>query len=107
MSELRIEELVVGRHVKVASKFGRLEIHATNSTLGVWVSGSKRDEPIGMCIAQDGTPYFMVYPKANSPLGNKCPFAISANGLQIPQVDSEPKIIPLEKLAGLLLKLAD
>lgn len=115
MSSLQCEEVVVGRHFKIRNDKASIEVLSTKSGLGVWFNcraeGSRGDENcFGAYAASDGKPYVMYWPPKeffDAHAKNKLPFALSQHGLQIPVPSGGSKVIPLAKLAELLLALAD
>lgn len=112
VEQLSVEQLTVGKHFKVKSKHGTLTINSSNSVLGVWLSRDGKSSPgeqIGMVLQPNVPPYFCIYPKSNyRKSGNShLPFALSASGLQVPHPDGSVTILPLEKLATLVKKLAE
>jgi ribosomal protein L15 len=115
VERLEVEQLQVGRHFRLGAGAGRLTIHSSDSTTGVWLSGRDGNQPEGtICmVAERGRmPFFAVYPKSGYSRitkANRCPlpFAISAEGLQVPHPDGTVTILPLEKLAALVKQLAE
>lgn len=112
VEQLAVEQLTVGKHFKVKSKHGTLTINSSNAVLGVWLSRDGKSSPgeqIGMVLQPNVPPYFCIYPKSDyQKSGNKhLPFALSASGLQVPHPDGSVTILPLEKLAALVKKLAE
>ena len=102
---VRAREVHVEKHFKMKCDAGRLTIATSNSVMGVWLMGDDNEKSIGMICQKGLAPYFMV----PGPKGyrNSTPFALSANGLQVPLKDGGVKLIPLEKLAEMLAALAD
>lgn len=115
VERVEVEQLQVGRHFRLGAGAGRLTIHSSDSTTGVWLSGRDGNQPEGtICmVAERGKlPYFAVYPKqgySKITKANRCqlPFAISSEGLQVPHPDGTVTILPLEKLAALVKQLAE
>ncbi len=97
MSEiLNVDELRVGRHIKLSSKLGKIDVHCSDSTLGVWLANGKQSA----CVYMDDRigPAFCVYPN------NKLlPFSINTRGVQLPQIrdKNEPvRIMSWEEIAN-------
>jgi hypothetical protein len=112
LEQLTVEQITVGKHFRVKSEHGTLTINSSNTILGVWLSRngkSPEGEQIGMVLQPNVPPYFCVYPKSEYwKRGNKhLPFALSADSLQVPHPDGTVTILPLEKLAALVKKLAE
>lgn len=100
---LEVDEVQVGRHVKMLSDVGRFDVHCSGSTMGAWLQPvGKRgpDGQIGMHI-QNGVAFFSIWPSVDA----KHPFAISANGLQVVKDDGTVRIMPLGKIAELVDQL--
>lgn len=100
---LEVDQLVIGKHVKVRSPLGSIDVHASETNLGIWFTpaGAKQPEKTMSVHIQHGVPSLCIWPSWKS----NWPFAISANGLQIPKKDGMVRIVPLERLAELVDKL--
>ncbi len=112
VEQLTVDQLTVGKHFKVKSEHGTLTINSSNKILGVWLSRNGKNSPgeqIGMVLQLNVAPYFCVYPKNDfvKSGNNHLPFALSAEGLQVPHPDGTVTILPLEKLAALVKQLAE
>lgn len=112
VDQLTVEQLTVGKHFKVKSEHGTLTINSSNKILGVWLSRNGKNSPgeqIGMVLQPNVPPYFCVYPRSDyrTSGNNHLPFALSANGLQVPHPDGTVTFLPLEKLAALVKQLSE
>lgn len=101
MSKIEVEELVVDRHVKMSSALGRIDVHASDNTLGIWISPKDSKAPCGQfgVFIDHGRVCLGLYP--DYPTKN-VPFAISTAGLQVVKRDGTVIVMPLEKLAELV-----
>lgn len=114
IEELDVEQLRVGRHFKMKSAAGTLAIHSKDDMVGVWIDSDKSGQMVGTIgfVAQKGqVPYVCLWPPRGYTTGlpegkNRLPFALSANGLQVPHPDGTVTVLPLEKLAALVKQLA-
>lgn len=102
---LKVEQLVVGKHVKVSSSFGSIEVHASGKTLGMWVSrGGKFDGQIGIVVEQGKGPYISIWPTNDSGVKTTFPFAVSGHGLQVP-TSGNPVILSWGDVARLVTQV--
>jgi hypothetical protein len=111
VDQLRVEQLQIGKHAKIRNDAGSIAVHASKDTLGVWLDSNVSGPTHGtICVvARSGQmPYVAVWPKKDyRKSGNALPFALSAEGLQVPHPDGTNTILPLEKLAALVKQLAE
>ncbi len=97
---LEVDELQVNRHVKMQSPLGRLDVHASANTLGVWLHPNGNKGQFG-CFIEHGQVCLAWYPTKDS----KWPNAITTEGLQLVKADGTPMAIPFAKIAELAEKL--
>lgn len=99
--KVEVEEVVVGRHVKMRSELGGIDVHASNSALGVWISPKGAKSPCGQIgiFVQHGRACLSLYPDYPT---NCVPFAISTAGLQVVKRDGTVRIVPLDVLADIV-----
>jgi hypothetical protein len=88
-----VEELRVKRHVKLSSKLGTVDVHASDSTLGAWIGNGKR------CVGiheQRGEFHVVVYDDMKQlPVA-----AIGTTGIQLRDKNGQPRLLSwLEVLA--------
>lgn len=108
MSHLQVDQLEVGKHVKIHYNGCKLDVHAGNSGIGMWLTkdGNKPDEnTIGMFIGPHDLPYFMIYPTKDyweSGLKMKLPFAFTSEGVQIPHPDGTRTFIKFKEISDLV-----
>ena len=100
-----VEELVVDRHFKMKSPLGSINVHSSSSALGMWISPANRIGVAGQVglFVQNGTANIAVWTKNSKTI----PFAISENGLQVVTSSGQARIIPLDRIADMLVNLAD
>lgn len=104
MSRIEVDQVVVGKHVKIHTAGAMMDIHGgPTGGVGFWLAN--KGSPTGTdCIgafSQKGLPpYFLVYPKEDfwEPGSKKLPFAFSPNGLQIPSPDGSVVNISLNQI---------
>ena len=99
------EEIVVERHFRMKSPLGSITMHASATNLGIWLTPAKSNGiqgQIGLFI-QNGAANLAIWTKYSKSI----PFAISENGVQVPTRDGKFRIIPLEVIADMVVKLAD
>ncbi|WP_417744762.1 hypothetical protein [Rosistilla oblonga] len=111
MSSINVEQVVIGKHVKIHSGDLKLDVHASKSCIGVWLGGkgqSSGDGCVGAAANINGETYLMAYPnksfwdKGAAPM----PFAMSVkSGLQIPQPNGEITTFSLKELSSAALQL--
>jgi hypothetical protein len=112
MSEPEVmDELVVKKHIKMSSEAGKIDAHCSNNSIGVWVTGTNSGpdvDQISLVVQRGRGPFVALWPKRNYFTGTRrMPFALSSEGLQVPHPDGSVTILPLEKLAMLVKKLAE
>lgn len=113
VEQLTAEQLQVGRHVKMRCALGSLDVHASDTVLGVWLQGGSGGRPantLAAYVGPDQSPAIAFYPPADywgpkEPGKPRQPFAFSANGLQVPHQDGSVTILPLAKLSELVLAM--
>jgi hypothetical protein len=101
---LKVDQLEVGKHVKIRSPLGGIDVHASETSLGVWMTpaGVKTPEQsLSIHIQRGVPPAICIWPSFKS----KYPFAISANGLQVVKEDGTTRILPLARIAEIVDKL--
>ena len=88
-----VEELRVNRHVKMSSKLGTVDIHASDSTLGAWIGNGKKSVGI---VEQQGEFHVVIYDDMKQlPVA-----AIGTTGLQLRDKHGKPHLLSwLEVLA--------
>ena len=91
--EKEVDELRVKRHVKMSSKLGTIDVHASDSTLGAWIGNGKK------CVGiheQSGEIHVVVYDDMKQlPVA-----AIGTTGLQLRDKHGKPRLLSwLEVLA--------
>lgn len=111
MSSLSTDELAVRKHLKMENKSASIEALTTKSHVGVWFNKKSNVgtpfESFSIVSDKDGTPSVMLWPPRSyfqqhvQPL----PFALGANGLQIPKPDGMVRIVPLKQVADALLAI--
>jgi hypothetical protein len=107
---LEVEQLRVGKHFRIRNEHGTLTINSSKSILGIWLSRSRKQhagQDIGMVLQPNVPPYFCVYPTKGFRQGGTqdLPFALSADGLQIPHRDGTVTRLSLEEVSDLVKKL--
>ncbi len=105
IEDLNVVNLRVGKHFKMQNGNGTLVINSSNGVIGVWlVGGGSHHGQIGMCLQSTAMPYFMVYPKKGYKTGTgpDLPFALSAEGLQVPHPDGSLSMISLEEISAIV-----
>ncbi len=113
VDELSVEQLKVGRHIRIRSAIGNLNVHASGTALGVWLQSAdgRRDENMLSAYVVPGrTPALALWPSRKfwGPRPRqRMPFAISGDGLQVPHPDGTVTILPLEQLAEIVRTLAN
>ena len=112
MSEPKVvDELVLKKHFKMSSEAGKIDAHCSNNCVGVWVTGQGSGpdaDQISVVVQRGRGPFVALWPKQKYFTGGKrMPFALSADGLQVPHRDGSVTILPLERLAALVKQLAE
>lgn len=108
IEDQNVENLRVGKHFKMQNDNGTLVINSSNGCIGVWLSskrvGGMPHGQIGMCLQSTAMPYFMVYPKTGykTGFGPDLPFALSAEGFQVPHPDGSVSRISLEEISAIV-----
>lgn len=102
MPEL-FDEVQVQKHFKMKSGCGSIEMHCSESVVGIWLSSSSggKDKPIGIVAERGKPPYICVYAK-----GKKLPFAIHSEGIQVPGIGPKdsPTFLSFDELSILARK---
>ena len=94
----RIEELEVGRHIKMRSKAGGIDVHCSDKILGAWLTKGRTS--IGI-VSERGMLYISLYDDQNA---QKLPVALTTKGIQIPDQNGKPEFFEWSKLAEVLRK---
>ena len=107
IEDLNVENVRVGKHFKMQNDNAVLTINSSNGCLGVWLQNKGSNGPfqqIGMCLQSTAPPYFMVYPKKGYKTGPgpDLPFALSAEGFQVPHPDGSVSRISLEEISAIV-----
>jgi hypothetical protein len=107
-----LDELRVRKHVKVQSKVGKIDVHASDSVLGVWVSAGPDSRPeydtVAVVCDRGHAPYICVYPSRgfrNADVRTppvQLPVAISGAGIQIPHPDGTASRISWTEVSQLV-----
>lgn len=103
MSHERIEQLEIGKHVRLRSGDGRVkvDVHCSDDTVGVWAN-SDGGPQIGIVAESRKPPYFMIYTKLSATV----PVALSASGIQVPSPHGgNPKILSWAQVYELVKNL--
>ena len=94
----QFEEVQVDRHIKLKSKAGQIDAHASDSICGAWIGKGKKQ--IGVVSERD-----MVYICLWGDKGkDKFPVALTPAGIQIPTADGKPEFFEWSRLAEVLRK---
>jgi hypothetical protein len=94
----KIEELEVGRHVKMRSKAGGIDVHCSDTICGAWLTKGRKS--IGIVSERDMV-YVCLYDDQNA---QKLPVALTTKGIQIPDENGKPEFFEWSKLAEVLRK---
>ena len=108
MSLVKADQVHVGKHFKVTSDFGKLVIDSSKDALGLFLSGNGHHGSLNIVLQRNGTPYISIWPKAgyfNDKVARQLPFAISADGIQVPRKDGTTFSVSFDKLVEILEKL--
>lgn len=111
VDQLTAEQLQVGRHVRMRCALGSIDVHASDTVLGVWLQGGSGGRPANTLAAYVGpgqSPAIAFYPPADywgpkEPGKPRQPFAFSGSGLQVPHQDGSVTVLSLEELSNLVL----
>lgn len=107
MSHLEVEQIDVGRHVRIKAGELRLNIHANDGSVGAWLSekGKVDFDCLSVFLRKGEAPYVQAYPFKEyfqSSVSYRLPFAFGTrHGLQIPHSDGKVTVISLEQLSSL------
>ena len=94
----KIEELEVGRHVKMRSKAGGIDVHCSATICGAWIT--KDEQSIGV-VAELGQLYVCLYDDTRK---QKVPVALTTKGIQIPGSNGKVEFFDWAKVAEVLRK---
>jgi hypothetical protein len=99
----KFDEVQVEKHFKMKSGCGSIEMHCSESVVGIWLSSSfgGKEQPIGIVAERGKPPYICVYTK-----GKKLPFAIHGEGIQVPGAgaNDNPTFLSFDELSILAKK---
>jgi len=112
---LNAEQVRVGKHVRIRSAIGKLDVHASDTVVGVWLSSEGRESGsenmLAAFVRPNETPTLAFYPPAKywgptAKRSPRLPFALSGHGLQVPHQDGTVTILPLERLSEIVRTLS-
>lgn len=95
----KFEEVEIGRHVKMKSAAGQIDIHCKDSLVGAWITKGKKS--IGIVSERD-----MIYVCLYDDTGlQKLPVALTTKGIQIPDAAGKAEFFDWSKVAEALRKV--